>query len=71
MSLIPQAVAKGGRVAVITFNSLEDRIVKKAFKKLSESGTRLLTKKPITPTRKEISQNNRARSAKLRAIQIS
>ena len=71
MGLIPQAVAKGGRVAVITFNSLEDRIVKKAFKKLSESGTRLLTKKPITPTRKEISQNNRARSAKLRAIQIS
>ncbi len=56
----------GGRMAVISFHSLEDRIVKKFFKDKHP-----LTKKPIIPTREEILINHRARSAKLRAIQKS
>ncbi|MDU9793824.1 16S rRNA (cytosine(1402)-N(4))-methyltransferase, partial [Helicobacter pylori] len=52
------------RMAVISFHSLEDRIVKRFFK-----DKRPLTKKPITPTREEILNNPRSRSAKLRAIQ--
>lgn len=55
---------RGGRMAVISFHSLEDRIVKRFFK-----DKQLLTKKPIVPTREEILKNPRSRSAKLRAIQ--
>jgi 16S rRNA (cytosine1402-N4)-methyltransferase len=62
-------VRPGGRVAVITFHSLEDRIVKETFKKYKEEGMTLITKKPIVPTREEIISNPRARSAKLRIIQ--
>lgn len=54
----------GGRVAVISFHSLEDRLVKDAFR--SSSSLEVLTKKPIRPTEGEISRNPRARSAKLR-----
>jgi len=67
MSLIPQAVAKGGRVAVITFNSLEDRIVKREFRK--NKNIILKNKKPIVPSEAEILQNKASRSAKLRVIQ--
>lgn len=67
--VLPQAVAElktGGRVAVISFHSLEDRIVKEFFK---QSDIRILTKKPLAPTNKEIQHNPRARSAKLRAAE--
>lgn len=57
---------QGGRIAVISFHSLEDRIVKQTFKSLP--GT-ILTKRPIIPTDEEISNNKRARSAKLRVIE--
>lgn len=58
-----------GRIAVISFHSLEDRIVKRFFKSLEESGqVKILTKKPISPTEDEIKENPRSRSAKLRAI---
>jgi 16S rRNA (cytosine1402-N4)-methyltransferase len=61
---------KNGRIAVISFHSLEDRIVKRYFKELSETGlARSLTKKPITAGKAEISANPRSRSAKLRAIE--
>ncbi len=70
MDSVPNIITKGGRVAVITFNSLEDRTVKKSFKELSEKGARLLIKKPTSPSKEEIEENNRARSAKLRVIQI-
>lgn len=60
-------LAPGGRLAIITFHSLEDRIVKRCFKQFADAdfGT-LYTKKPIAPTDKEAKTNPRARSAKLR-----
>ena len=60
----------GGRAAVISFHSLEDRIVKEEFRRLArEKDWTLLTKKPITADHEEVLRNPRARSAKLRAIQ--
>jgi len=71
-----------GRISVITFHSLEDRICKAAFKKASETPNlppglpiipdeykpilKLITRKPVVPSEEELEQNNRARSAKLR-----
>ena len=61
---------KGGKVVVISFHSIEDRLVKKTFRKLKdEKKVRLLTKKPLTPLTIELNQNNRSRSAKLRALE--
>jgi 16S rRNA (cytosine1402-N4)-methyltransferase len=61
----------GARFAVITFHSLEDRIVKHAFRALaaSEAAMRILTRKPVVPGDQEVARNPRARSAKLRAIE--
>lgn len=58
---------KGGRVVVLSFHSLEDRIVKEKFKGWKDEGIfNILTKKPIRPAQEEIKKNPRARSAKLR-----
>ena len=78
-------LAPGGRLAVITFHSLEDRIVKAAFRKAAQGCTcpkdfpvcvcgkkpkiRLTSRKPILPKKKEIDENPRARSAKLRVCE--
>jgi 16S rRNA (cytosine1402-N4)-methyltransferase len=61
----------GARLAVITFHSLEDRIVKHAFRALAagEEAIRVLTRKPVVPADAEVARNPRARSAKLRAIE--
>jgi len=61
----------GARLAVITFHSLEDRIVKHTFRALEKTGERLriLTKRPVLPADEEVARNPRARSAKLRAIE--
>ena len=61
----------GARLAVITFHSLEDRIVKHTFRALEKTGEglRILTKRPVTPADDEVARNPRARSAKLRAIE--
>jgi 16S rRNA (cytosine1402-N4)-methyltransferase len=59
----------GGRLCVITFHSLEDRLVKNLFKELSKQNGHLVTKKPIPPSRTEIIANRRARSAKLRILE--
>ena len=70
--VLPQAVealAPGGRLAVISFHSLEDRIVKHFFKGLPKGDITILTKKPIIPSEEETNTNSRARSAKLRVIQ--
>lgn len=66
---LPQArdsVKKGGTIAVITFHSLEDRIVKRFFQSEKNNNLDIITKKPIVPTAQETSENRRARSAKLR-----
>lgn len=86
--VLPDAIEmlnKGGRISVITFHSLEDRIVKKIFKKYSEVNEvfkgmpdipdeykpkiKLINKKPILPSEKEINENSRSKSAKLRIIE--
>jgi len=68
---LPQALdimGKGGRLVVIAFHSLEDRIVKNFLKeKAREGAVKILTKKPVRPSRAEVAENPRARSARLRA----
>ena len=87
-NVLPDAIDllnKNGRMSVITFHSLEDRIVKQLFKKESEIDDlvkglpvipeeykpkiKLINKKPILPSDKEIQENSRSRSAKLRIIE--
>ena len=87
-NVLPDAIEllnKGGRISVITFHSLEDRIVKKIFKKYSEVNEvfkgmpdipleyqpkiKLINKKPLLPSEKEINENSRSKSAKLRIIE--
>lgn len=60
---------KGGRMAIISFHSLEDRIVKEFYKAKQTEGAKILTKKPIVPSPQEIAENPRSRSAKLRIIE--
>lgn len=68
LSKAPRFLKKGGIICVISFHSLEDRIVKHNFKELSQEGIyQIITKKPITPSEDEMSDNPRARSGKLRA----
>ncbi len=63
-------LASGGRIAAISFHSLEDRIVKQMFRAWADTKHAvLLTKKPITPGEEEIQANPRSRSAKLRILQ--
>jgi 16S rRNA (cytosine1402-N4)-methyltransferase len=60
----------GGRLAVISFHSLEDRAVKHTMRRLAAGpGVTLLTKRPIAPSAEEVAENPRARSARLRAIE--
>ena len=66
---VMEALASGGRLAVITFHSLEDRIVKQYFQKINNKTARMVNKKPITATEEELKNNPRARSAKLRIIE--
>ena len=71
----PDLLKPGGRLGVISFHSLEDRIVKEHFRKWGKRGKgetspfRILTPKPVSPSSEETRSNPRARSAKLRAIE--
>ena len=85
---LPEAIKrlkKGARICVITFHSLEDRLVKQIFKKYSEVPEifkgmpdvpleyqpliKLINKKPITPSDRELEENSRSKSAKLRIVE--
>ena len=67
---LPGLLSVGGRAAVISFHSLEDRAVKRAFAAAAGEGThRLLTRKPLTPSAEELARNPPSRSAKLRGIE--
>jgi len=66
----PRVLKPGGRLVVISFHSLEDRIVKDALREGAKQGWyRLLTKKPVTASEEEIDRNPRSRSAKMRAAE--
>jgi 16S rRNA (cytosine1402-N4)-methyltransferase len=66
----PRVLKPGGRLVVISFQSLEDRIVKDALREGAKQGLyRLLTKKPVTAGKEEIDRNPRSRSAKMRAAE--
>lgn len=68
--VLKEVLLKGGRGAVLTFHSTEDRIIKYAFKELCANGEfALVNKKVIEPSRQEVKTNPRARSAKLRVIE--
>jgi len=71
LEVAPRILKPGGRVVVISFHSLEDRIVKDAFREgaIKDKHFRVLTKKPVTATELESDRNPRARSAKLRAAE--
>ncbi len=66
----PRVLKQGGRLVIISFHSLEDRIVKDAFRDGAQHGRyRVLTKKPVTASEQEVEANQRSRSAKLRAVE--
>lgn len=68
--MLEKIIKPGGRAAFLTFHSLEDRIIKTAFKEMASSGKwQLVNKKLITPSFEEIKANSRARSAGLRVIE--
>jgi 16S rRNA (cytosine1402-N4)-methyltransferase len=70
LAAAPRILKPGGRVVVISFHSLEDRIVKDAFREGAQEGYfSVLTKKPVMATEEESDRNPRARSAKLRAAE--
>jgi len=69
---IPNRITPNGRIGVISFHSLEDRVVKHTFKKWKKEGLGTpLTKKPITPSQEEIEANPRSRSSKLRIFHFN
>ena len=63
-----ERLAPKGKIAVISFHSLEDRIVKEFFKQKGTEGAKIITKKPLTAIDQEIAENPRSRSAKLRIL---
>ena len=67
LTAAPAVLTKGGRIAAITFHSLEDRVVKQALS--SNPMLKNVTKRPIVPSREELLRNPRARSAKLRVVE--
>jgi len=64
-----ELLESGGRIAVISFHSIEDRAVKRMFAAYTKEGGKLILKKPLVPAAEEIAANPRARSAKLRVIE--
>jgi len=69
LKVVPDWLLPGGIISIISFHSLEDRLVKTSFK--NDERLKNLTKKPITPSEKEVELNKRARSGKLRIAQLN
>ena len=69
LQIVPDWLLPGGIISIISFHSLEDRLVKSSFK--NDQRLKNLTKKPLTPTEKELEINKRARSGKLRVAQLN
>jgi len=69
LQVVPDWLLPGGIVSIISFHSLEDRLVKSSFK--NDQRLKNLTKKPITPSEHEVEANKRARSGKLRIAQLN
>jgi len=69
LQVVPDWLLPGGIISIISFHSLEDRLVKTSFK--NDERLKNLTKKPITPSEKEVELNKRARSGKLRIAQLN
>ena len=69
LQVVPEWLLPGGIISIISFHSLEDRLVKSSFK--NDQRLKNLTKKPITPSEQEVELNKRARSAKLRTAQLN
>ncbi|MEK7512651.1 MAG: 16S rRNA (cytosine(1402)-N(4))-methyltransferase, partial [Patescibacteria group bacterium] len=71
LGFLPSVAAPGARAAVISFHSLEDKLVKRLFRILAAHGAATaLTKKPLVPQETEVRENPRSRSAKLRAVKF-
>jgi len=69
LQVVPEWLLPGGIISIISFHSLEDRLVKSCFK--NDQRLKNLTKKPITPSEQEVELNKRARSGKLRIAQLN
>jgi 16S rRNA (cytosine1402-N4)-methyltransferase len=69
LQVVPEWLLPGGIISIISFHSLEDRLVKSSFK--NDQRLKNLTKKPITPSVEEVELNKRARSGKLRIAQLN
>ena len=69
LQVVPEWLLPGGIISIISFHSLEDRLVKSSFK--NDQRLKNLTKKPLTPSKKEVELNKRARSGKLRIAQLN
>lgn len=71
MQSVPEVLREGGRAVVISYHSLEDRIVKRDLRDLAATGSvEVLTRKPVLPSRVDVDANPRSRSAKLRALEV-
>ena len=68
LKALPSRMRPGGRIAIISFHSLEDRIVKNAFR--DDDRLEVLTRKPLRPSDEEVATNPRSRSAKMRVAKI-
>lgn len=69
LNAIPQILENNARSVFLTYHSLEDRIVKMAFKEFNKQGLKIINKKVITASPEEIKQNPRSRSAKMRVLE--
>ena len=66
----PRFLKRAGRLGIISFQSMEDRMVKQAFRFAEQTGlVRIITKKPLTPSEAELTANPRSRSAKFRVAE--